>query len=218
MRNHSLFKSLGVWITFLHGSFLWGGDNPRLGEIPRVIPIEEKVSIIARMSTIQMEQGTYEMRLERLVGKGEAVFENGENRFPLEKSRRALITGIEASSQINNIALSLYHEDQRIDTILLTVVNPELIRFDEAIAAAQQRLVEIQNANDTEEIIWGMRYPLPSVFLQEDKNRFIVQYPNHFVSDRGSTKERIRVTFLVDSRTGEIENVLVGALGKNRLE
>ncbi|MCC5790894.1 MAG: hypothetical protein JJT75_14790 [Opitutales bacterium] len=219
MPKQTCIKTLSVFILFLQGSFLWGGERPGLGgAIPRVIPIEEKVSISVLIKRVEREQGSYELRLETMAGKGEALFENGKNRFLLDETRRAYFSGSVASSQMNNMALSLYHNEERIDTILLTFVNPDLIRFDEAIAAAHQRFRKMEKEDDTEDKIWEIHHPNPSVILLEEINLFVVQYPSHFVSKPGSTRGRIRVTFMVDAKTGEIEYVFSGGAGPGWFE
>lgn len=195
------------------GSLLLAEQSPRISLLNRMIPIGEEVSVVVGRRGDRFSD-SLELRLTTLAGKGEALFANGENRLPLQQGpQRILFSGFQASSQINNITLSLYHEEEIIDIVLLTVINPGLIRFDEAIAATEKH---IQSEKDGR---LNISYHLPSAYLQEDKNRFVVTYPYAFSMYREgvvTTKPRTSYTFLVDAKTGEILNVIRGGLRNER--
>ncbi|MCH8476220.1 MAG: hypothetical protein LAT55_13445 [Opitutales bacterium] len=211
-------KVISLFLFLITGSLLLADESPRISLLNRVIPIGEDVSVVVFFKHNEQYSGPLELRLTTLAGKGEALFAHGENRLLLKEHRRILFSGLTASSQINNITLSLYHEEERIDTVLLTVVNPDLIRFDQAIAATEKYM---QAQEDRE---WKISYHLPSAYLQEDKNRFVVTYPHVFSMYRGdmvTTEARTSYTFEVDAETGEILQVMRGGkrLGvRKRLE
>ena len=203
-----------ILIVFLAiASFVYGDQGPRLSFQTPVVPLGEEVSVIIIDRKVEQDLESFELRLTTLTGHGEARFSNNENRYFLQTRLAAVFSGIKASSQVNNIALSLYYEEELIDTVLLTVVNPELISFEEAIIATKKFMKEKTEAEGT---VWRIPYHLPSAFFQEEHNRFVVTYPayfNSFVNGSVIVGDRISQTFLVDAKTAEVIFFIKGSYG-----
>ncbi|MCH8476247.1 MAG: hypothetical protein LAT55_13585 [Opitutales bacterium] len=208
-------KVLSLFLFLTTGSLLLAEQSPWISFSTPVVPLKEDVSVFVYSGKSNQNGGSLELHLTTLTGRGGALFAEDKQRLSIDENQFVIFSGFEASSQINNIALSLYYEEERIDTVLLTVVNPELIRFEEAIAATE-KYMQAQEDRD-----WRIPHHLPSAYLQEDENRFVITYPNNFSNySEGNVRfgDQTFRTFLVDAKTGEVTDVLGGSMIKSPKE
>lgn len=203
-----------IFIVFIAvTSLALGGQSPRLGFQTPVIPLGQEVSVTVIYLEMGQKPESFELRLTTLTGQGEARFSNNSKSYIPQMRPSAVFSGIQASSQVNNISLSLYYEGERIDTVLLTVVHPEKISFEDAITATKK---SIDETTEAEGQIWRIPYHFPTAFYQEDNNRFVVTYPASFsMFKNGSvaTGDAISYTFLVDAQTAEVVFFIRGSYG-----